>query len=58
MTVTSKPALDCIRELGCYFGVKCTVLWMIIDTYCLVFTLQLIMRLMAINFFNRAINSD
>jgi len=31
---------------------------MIIDTYCLVFTLRLIMRLIAINFFNRAINRD
>jgi len=34
------------------------VLWMIIDTYCLVFTLQLIVRLAKINFFNREINRD
>jgi len=30
---------------------------MIIDTYCLVFTLRLIMRLIAINFFNLAIKN-
>jgi len=53
MTVTSKPALwDCTRVLGlgCDFWVKWTVLWMIIDKYCLVFTLRLIVRLTEINF--------
>ena len=49
---------ECIGVLGCDFWVQWTVLWMIIDTYCLVFTLQLIVRLAKINFFNREINRD
>ena len=41
---------DCIWVLGWDFWVKWTVLWVIIDTYCLVFTLRLIVRLTKIIF--------
>ena len=40
------------RVLGCDFWVKWTVLWMITDTYCLVFTLRLIVTLITIKNFN------
>jgi len=48
---------ECIQVLGCDFWVKWTVLWMTIDTYCLVFTLRLFVRLTKINFFLIAIKN-